>query len=338
MHIKIAVLRQKTRLRQPYDVQTFFTSGGIFQITNSINDLFAFDGTNAKWRIRCYQEIKENYTDYIRILRAILEYIDSQYDGVRSENRFLKRGHTLFSGDSTCKIVDMTQRRNKLLLAGNDGTAWYDTLIFFRELTYADNMDYIARELCANFGNYLHADIYDDMLDCPLEDVDPIVDMLSIDFRGFGFPQFTDIELDRAVFGSINADEYISKALPSFSNPSLSLDGKVLHFWTGKIPRHLLRSNSRQNFIVRIESSFQIKDGAQPFVRAGINTSDYFSSDNNNYITNRGDILEFSCIHPLGGTLQRCPIPVSLEKHDFELFKQRYDIYSLKFLDGCYFK
>lgn len=339
LHIKIAVLRQKTRLRQPYDVQDFFTSGGIFQITNTINDLFAFDGTKVKWSIRCYQEIKENYTDYIRILRAILEYIDSQYVGVRSKNRFLERGHTFFCGDSTYKIVDMTQRRNKLLLAGSDGTAWYDTLIFFRELSYADNMDYIARELCANFGNYLHDDIYDNMLDCPLEDVDSIVDKLSIDFRGFGFPQFTDIELDRAVFASINADEYISKALPSFSNPSLSLDGKVPHFWTGKIPSHLLRSNSRQNFIVRIESSFQIKDGELPFVRAGINISGYFSSDNNNYLTNRGDILESSGLFRIDGTvLQKCPITVSLEKHDFELFKQRYDIYSLKFLDGCYFK
>lgn len=40
LHFKIAVLRQKAKLKQPYDILQFFTTDGIYMVANQINGLF----------------------------------------------------------------------------------------------------------------------------------------------------------------------------------------------------------------------------------------------------------------------------------------------------------
>lgn len=49
LHFKIAVLRQKAKLKQPYDILQFFTTDGIYMVANQINGLFKKNGTQTKW-------------------------------------------------------------------------------------------------------------------------------------------------------------------------------------------------------------------------------------------------------------------------------------------------
>ncbi len=81
LHIKIAILRQKEFLSEPKNVTKFFTTGGIFMICLDINDMFLKNGTTIPWKKRCFEEIKENYSEYINLIRALLKYIDENYCG-----------------------------------------------------------------------------------------------------------------------------------------------------------------------------------------------------------------------------------------------------------------
>ena len=77
--------------------------------------------------------------------------------------------------------------------------------------------------------------------------------ILKVDYRGYGFPQYGDIELG-VKFGSYNADEYIAKTLPMYSNNIVDLSEKTPYFWKGsEIPPYaktlFLLSVLKQYFI-----------------------------------------------------------------------------------------
>ena len=65
LHMKIAVLRQKDFLRKPFDVDNFFSTGGIFMVCHDINDMFMNNGTSVPWKKRCFKEVENNYEEYI---------------------------------------------------------------------------------------------------------------------------------------------------------------------------------------------------------------------------------------------------------------------------------
>jgi hypothetical protein len=92
LHIKIAVLRQKETFEKPGDVLGFFTTGGIFEICKEINDMFIKDGTEIGWKKRCFEEVKDNYKDYIILLKAIISHIDNKYSGDKKAEPFLVPG------------------------------------------------------------------------------------------------------------------------------------------------------------------------------------------------------------------------------------------------------
>ena len=108
----------------------------------------------------------------------------------------------------------------------------------------------------------------------------------------------------------------------------------------------------KKNFyIIRIETAFTVKEGLVPFVRYRerdiFRTS--FSIDNNHNFKDRGYIIlstsdifdpetnRFYSKYTLGGKIKDATVKLSLGKDDYLLFMERYNIRSLKILDGCYF-
>ena len=84
LHIKICILRQKHSIFDHHDLISFFAGGGTFQITSDINDAFEMNGTNVKWKQRCFAEISDNLTDYINILQSLITYIKNNTKAISS--------------------------------------------------------------------------------------------------------------------------------------------------------------------------------------------------------------------------------------------------------------
>lgn len=81
LHIRIGIetyWRKHTELNQPNEIYSLVNPGfGV--ITQEINTLFNEFGSTVQWRQRCFEEIKDNYDDYIYILKWFLAYIDKKY-------------------------------------------------------------------------------------------------------------------------------------------------------------------------------------------------------------------------------------------------------------------
>lgn len=326
LHIKIAVLRQKHRLQRVWDIRRFFTTYGIYQISQAINDMITQNGTSVPYKQRLYAAFKENYTEYVLLLKLIMQYIDSQYVGIKDGNPDL----------------DTSDKEYSPLEQPPDD--------------YYGYMDFTLRGLCSEYPKKLQAslcvNIYQDVLRCAECDMDILVRALAIDYRGYGFPQFTDCELDFEQYGAHNVDEYISNAMPSYLNPHFQIEsGLTPHFWTGSIPRKLLRKQSYE-YIVRIRVRFEIKDGETPFVwgKAGLyNFGICIDDENNNQLFKSGVLLSTSkmqdeslkqriiCRNSRGAIMPETVI-LSLTRADFALFKERYKVRNLRILDGCYFQ
>ena len=174
--------------------------------------------------------------------------------------------------------------------------------------------------------------------------------MFKVDYQGYGFAQYADITLDES-FGSRNADEYISKALPMYCEKMIDFKEKTPQFWKGEdVPK-----NARKLFyIVRIKTSFSLKEGMEPCVRYRerdiLRTENIFAIDNNHNIKDRGwtilatsDIYDkktdkyYSKYRDINGKIVAAAVTVSLGKDDYLLFKERYNIRYIEILDGCYF-
>lgn len=349
LHMKIAVLRQKELLKKPSNVQDFFSTGGIFMLCQEINDMFVNDGTSVAWRKRCFEEVKENYEDYIILIKTLLSYIDENYSGKKNEPFFLVPGAKVHFADCDCEILKVNKKKDAILLKLPTGEEKsFKSYIAMSQLRYADQVDIVTRGMASGFEEF-YSEIYTDIVNCnKVIEIANSVASLKVDYTGHGYAQYAEVELAEG-FGAKNADEYISKALPMYCKLTYELKGKSISFWSGsKIP-----SKAMDNFfIVRIETMFTVKRGAAPFVRYrerdwvrnvmtfGINhnfkdsgwsvlaTSDVYDKETgkyySKYIDDKGDMVDAVVILTLG-------------KDDYLLFKEKYDIRHLKVLDGCYF-
>lgn len=351
LHIKIAVLRQKRSLEVPGEVANFFTTGGIFMICKEINDMFMNDGTQIPWKQKCFHKIAENYQDYIILLKALMNYIDAIYQGNKTENPFLSPGSKVHFSDKICEILKVPPQKDRFLLklpSGEEKT--FDSVVALGQFTYTDQTDIALRRMSSGYEAF-YPEIYEEILQC---NEDTLIqnwkNYLSNDFNGYGFPQYSSITLDKS-FGSHNADEYISKALPMHCEATTDLRGKMPHFWKGsQIPvnaNHLF-------YIVRIKASFSIKDGMEPFVRYRekdlLRCQNLFTvNENHNFNDCSWKILATSDIYDersnkyiskyklANSNVVAETVVVSLGKEDYLLFKECYSIRHLEILDGCYF-
>lgn len=356
LHIKIAVFRQRSKLKKLSDIRSFFTSGGIFMICSDINDVFMLNGTTIAWRKRCYQEICDNYQEYILLLKAVIRYIDENYEGDKHGQEVLRTGGILEFSDATCEVVSIDKQNKRAIIRKEDGstldcsTIWLCTSLG----TYADHIDMLIQNMCTGKAPFYES-IYDDVKAPELEkeDIIELSRLMAIDFHGYGFPQFSDWKLDKEHYGSSNLDEYISDALPSYFGRTIDERAHV-YCWRGDyIPQEAWEQD--RYYIIRFVAVFHIKPGEEPFV--------YFRSDTNltripmtkgdgpqpfqrrkrsvllstSDIYNAKDGKYYSEYIDFKGKLRKADVILTLGKDDFELFKIRYDIQEFRILDGCYF-
>lgn len=353
LHIKISIIRQKDYLESPRDVSGFFTTGGIFMICEELNDMFMNNGTSVAWKKRCFEEIKNNYKDYIVLIKSLLCYIDINYRGAKSNSAFLSPGSKVHFSDFDCEILKLNKARDVFVLklpTGEEKTLKSEIAI--SQFKYEDYINKVTVRMSSSYDTF-YEKIFEDIINCNKKsDIDSCVTHFKIDYTGRGYAQYKNIVLGNE-YGSKDADNYISKALPMFCDSTYQLEGKNIEFWKdSEIP--LTAWNSF--FIVRVETMFTIKKGNEPFVRYRerdllrntniftqpltrennfkdigwtiLSTSDIYDKNTNNY---------YSKYYNQKRELVDATVILTLGKDDYILFREKYDIRYLKILDGCYF-
>ena len=181
------------------------------------------------------------------------------------------------------------------------------------------------------------------------------------------FPDMVNFKIDKELYGSENADEYIrksykggwcyivpEKACKIYKNgttgdvnslyPSMMSSesgnkypiGKP-KFWKGDyIPDEALDDN--KYFFVRIKTRFYIKENMLPFVQIkgsyyyrsteALETSDYYDKKTGKYYTHYYDVF---------GELQDTRVTLTLTMTDYKLFIEHYNVCEFEILDGCIF-
>ena len=92
LHLKINANAQSI-FENAFEINYFFDSLGFFWIAGEINDLFRRGGSSQKWRNNCFVTIKEDFEDYISVLRVALCFIDKRFTG--DKRRVIHEGDEL---------------------------------------------------------------------------------------------------------------------------------------------------------------------------------------------------------------------------------------------------
>ena len=184
LHMKIAVLRHNEELKKPTDIDSFFTTHGINMICTDINDMFINEGTSIKWRKRCYEEFRDNYTDYVQMIKGLMLYIEKAYTGEKEKDAFLKIGSCVHYADGDAEIIKISKRKDKILLHCENGKdlSCYTYVAAHQQLTYKDCVDIQFRDMASGYESFYNQ-IYDDFINFPVNDeVEAYATALTIDF------------------------------------------------------------------------------------------------------------------------------------------------------------
>lgn len=181
------------------------------------------------------------------------------------------------------------------------------------------------------------------------------------------FPDVYEVEIDKSIYGSSNAGEYIRKSYKGgwcylvkgkenkiYTN-GVTADVNSLYpsvmsgeshnvypiglptFWSGNyIPNEAIGNN--KYYFVRIQTKFKIKKEKLPFLQIKgsplyvgtecLETSDMFVRSDKRY----------SPVYYDGVEWKPCRPTLTLTMTDFTLLQEHYDLYDYEILDGCYFK
>ena len=107
LHIKIDVARQKRMLRIPLDIPSFFANGGLFWLTMELDDMYMNGGPKADWMKPCYDKIKENYSDYISLMKSLFHYIEINYAGEGGEYETITVNCKYFKYKLSCSLYNI---------------------------------------------------------------------------------------------------------------------------------------------------------------------------------------------------------------------------------------
>ncbi len=177
------------------------------------------------------------------------------------------------------------------------------------------------------------------------------------------FPNLKDIELDKEIYGSENADKYIRKSYKGgwcylakgkenkIYNNGITLDVNSLYpsvmscgnpypvgkptFWSGDyIPDEALKENSY--YFIRIKTKFKIKQNYLPFLQIKGNllylgTECLETSD----VKYNGEYYSF---YKKDDEIIEAKPTITLTCTDWKLFREHYNLIECEILDGCYFE
>lgn len=208
LHMKIDVLRQNKEMSKPMDIEKFFTSHGVHMVCRTINGLFMGNKPVNDWRVKCFSEIKENYDDYICVVRAFMLYIEKAYKGEKDRNKFLTAGRCVYFSKSGCEIIeiienrgladgsyapfsecncviiDVSEKRDYFTLRSPRGEEkLFPVGAIMDRFTYTDWLDYQFRKMASGFKGVFYKQIYDDFINCPVDIIiDEYSEALKVDF------------------------------------------------------------------------------------------------------------------------------------------------------------
>ena len=116
---------------------------------------------------RCFEEISENYDDYINIVILVLNYIDECYTGERNP-AFLKQGSVVHFADGDCEILSISDSKEQILLKlpSGDGRS-FSVWCAVNQLQYDDRLDITTRRLAkikSGFSEKIYNDIRDNSM------------------------------------------------------------------------------------------------------------------------------------------------------------------------------
>lgn len=109
LHLKINVL-SRSSFEWAHEIGKFFNSMGFFSICMGVNMLYKNQGSPQKWRNDCYLIIKDDFKDYIEILKATLCFVEENYYG--SKHVDIKEGTNLCFEIAT-EIIDASEIRGR---------------------------------------------------------------------------------------------------------------------------------------------------------------------------------------------------------------------------------
>ncbi len=339
LHVKIAVLRHRNKFKKPRDIFNFFTTGGIYRVCEGINDLFASKGGTLKWSQCCYSAIQSAYNDYIIILVSVLDYISHNYWGEKNNELFLRKGSYVEFSDEKAEILEISEDLKRVKLRMSDGEPTvFSTVFTYNQINYGDSINIVVHNMSNGYQAFYESVLSDITNNYSNDSAKEISSLWERDHKGFGFIQYSNILLGEE-YGSDDADEYISKAIPMFNDPQFIPSGKPV-FWRGdSFPRIKLG----QFFIIRFRTEFDIKEGQNPSVQyreRGDLTRMFFPpflSDDWNHLYKKPQLLSTSKVPISKDKLVDSPVILSLGREDLFLFEDRYNIEYREVLDGCYF-
>ena len=181
------------------------------------------------------------------------------------------------------------------------------------------------------------------------------------------FPDLSKVKLDKKIYGSEDADEYVRKSYqggwcyvvkgkenkiyhdgvtadvnslyPSMMDGDYPYPTGIPSFWKGKIPYHKWRKwKYPAYFFVRFRCRFYLKEGKLPFIHIRGN-SRYISTENlaTSDVRDKKTGLYSRYYYDAKGNICDTITEMTLTCTDYELFKENYIIEDLEILDGCYF-
>lgn len=142
-----------------------FVDLGIQRICSDINMMYEQNGTDVKWINRCYQEIDNNFTDYVYVLQSLIKYVLERYTGERpgvlligKKVRFKKFGEgeiIKVDGDEkdsfvTIKFEHSVKRLPRLLVESNS-------------IYYHDYIELMKRRVSGTYNDTLIDCVYDSL-------------------------------------------------------------------------------------------------------------------------------------------------------------------------------
>jgi hypothetical protein len=182
------------------------------------------------------------------------------------------------------------------------------------------------------------------------------------------FPDLTQQEIDKSIYGYDNADAYIRKAyrggwcyLVKGKENKIKRNGttadvnslypSMMHsesgnkypygyaiFWSGNyIPKEVQKRDGF--YYLRVKTRFYLKDGYLPFIQIkdsflyksteSLTTSDYYDKETQQYYS--------EYIEKYSGKKCDTRVTLTLSMIDFELIKEHYNLVDFEILDGCWF-
>lgn len=143
-------------------MKIFVLATGVFLLCSDINDMFMKDGTTVAWRRRCFEEIRDNYNDYIILLKTILLHVDNSYLGKKDDPPFLSPGSVFQNYSGDCEIIKLTNNKEEMLVKTPHGEKTVRTSTVYRHFTYFDHVDFMTRKLSRGYDMF-YTQIFEDI-------------------------------------------------------------------------------------------------------------------------------------------------------------------------------